>query len=181
MPKWTPKRESETVQLIRRTREYLDYVEEHYNNVQRAFLEVEAKLQHDKIIYDDFYYWALRDAVFHHDASKLSAEEFVQYRKKFYPCDFEEPTELGDAWEHHKQENAHHWENWTKHTRYLPDMWMVDCVHMVIDWMAMSYKFGGNAREWYDKNKSTMQLPEYGKRYIEEIFDAVYGPRQNER
>jgi len=150
---------------IKKMREYLDYIEEHYNNVQRAwgllrpalageyFLNKNQRLQLDHDIKN-------------HDISKLSAEEFCQYRESFFPTPFEKATVSQDvidenfdsAWEHHKRENNHHWEHWMN----------LDCdkagmlIHTFCDWYAMSMKFGGKPLDYYRKQREAGKaiLPE---------------------
>lgn len=104
-----------------------------------------------------------------HDLSKFSSDEFVQYRQKFFPIQGELPKELVDvefseAWEHHKEHNPHHHET----IRHFNDV-----VHMVIDWTAMSYKFGDTPREYYESNKSKIKLDEKYIAFMYELFDAL--------
>jgi len=104
-------------EYIQKTREYLDYLEEHFKNIERAFEEVVNALDGTPIIGDDFAYWnMLHNDVRYHDISKFSEEEFVAYRAKFYPVI--ETPELYNcfepAWENHKKENTRH----TLYSRY---------------------------------------------------------------
>ncbi len=161
------------LELVKKTREYTDYIEEHLNNVWKAFKEIEKKCQHMTVMTDDSRYWALRQSVEDHDISKFSTEEFVQYRDSFFPLDGEEKKPLGDAWEHHKKSNDHHWQNWTQYKGNHPHYQEICCTHMVIDWLAMSYKFNDTPRNYYEKNKDEIELPEWAVRYIYEIFDAL--------
>lgn len=55
-----------------------------------------------------------------------------------------------------------------------PYAWEVHCVHMVIDWMAMGYKFNDNAKIYYERNKDKIKLPEYAVVFIYEIFNRIY-------
>ena len=75
--------------------EYLDYIEEHYNNVQEAWKIINDKCQNKgfRFIYDDFVWHTIDSEVKAHDLSKLSPEEFTQYRQFFFPCDGEEKDE----------------------------------------------------------------------------------------
>lgn len=164
----------EALKYIQKTREYLDYVERHIKNVEKAWKEIQEKCKDMQIIYDD-YYWSILDTeVMLHDISKLSAEEFVQYRKAFYPVDEEDKKDSGmdAAWEHHKEHNPHHWENWTKNYSSTTRR-EINCTHMVIDWLAMSYEFGDTPREYYENNKEKIVLPENAVKYIYEIFNRL--------
>ena len=168
----------QALETIAKTREYLDYVERHINNVARAWEEVMAAMERGSypISYDDFRYNGLREEVARHDMSKLSADEFVQYRRCFYPTAAEKEKDprppLGDAWEHHKKENAHHWENWTAADKKVSSPYDLEihCTHMVIDWLAMSYEFGDTPRSYYEKNREKIELPEWAVKYITELF-----------
>ena len=164
---------NQTLEMITRTKEYLNYVEEHINNVGRAWRELQAKCKDMRFIYDDFHYNWIGSEVEGHDLSKLSEHEFVQYRRVFYPCSFEKKEKLSDAWEHHKKHNPHHWENWTEKDFYHPHEWEVHCVHMVIDWIAMGYNFGDTAQEYYESNKDKIKIPNYAVDFIYEIFSRL--------
>jgi len=166
--------EMKALETIGRTRDYLDYLEEHIQNVREAFGVVCDRCKDMQFISDDFLFWSLRDSVVAHDLSKLSAEELVEYREVFYPTSDEPKRKLGKAWEHHVANNLHHWDNWTEAPEHYPNEWTVHCAHMVIDWMAMGYKFDDTARSYYEKNKDKINLPENAITFIYEIFDRVY-------
>jgi hypothetical protein len=161
------------LEQINQTRKYLDYIEEHVLNVRSAWQEIQAKCKDMNIVYDDFYYKWIDEEVFRHDLSKLSEQEFVQYRKSFYPTDIESKYDMSEAWKHHKANNPHHWENWTKKDMSMPIEWAVHCTHMVIDWMAMGYKFGDTAQQYYEANKDKIELPDYAVDFIYEIFKRL--------
>lgn len=179
---------SEFLEKVKKTREYLDYIEEHYNNVQKAWEEVQSKCKDILFAVDRF--GMLDFAVEGHDLSKLDKEEFVHYREHFYPTEYETtqktfikdkpyyvPLQIdyfGDAWEHHKKVNTHHWENWTTDNSLSEEIKVLCCIHMVCDWMAMSYKFGGTAKAYYEKNKDKIDLPEWADILVNKIFDRVY-------
>ena len=50
---------------------------------------------------------------------------------------------------------------------------------MIIDWMAMSYKFEDTAQEYYEKNKDRINLPDYVEKFIYEIFSRIDSPKQD--
>ena len=174
------KLEMQALETIAKTREYLDYVEDHINNVSRAWEEVMAATQGNgdfPINYDDYRYHTLCGEVAAHDLSKLSPEEFVQYRLMFYPTEAEKkestPQGFDEAWKHHWKNNHHHWEKWTTTNYYGPYEEEIHCTHMVIDWLAMSYRFGDTPREYYEKNKDKIELPEWAVKYIYQLFDSL--------
>ena len=161
------------IEYIDKTREYLDYLQDHIINVSRAWIELTDKCKDMRFISDDYVYNSLCDEITDHDLSKLSAEEFVQYREAFFPVDGKDKKPLGDAWEHHRANNPHHWENWTAEKYINPYAWEVHCVHMVCDWMAMGYKFEDTAQEYYERNTDRIKLPGYAVAFIYEIFDRI--------
>ncbi len=151
---------------IDKTREYLNYLEEHLENVRRAFCDLSTVCDGMHWVGDDFSWHSLRAEVECHDLSKFSVEEFVQYRKSFYPVSEKERenSDLESAWKNHKQKNTHHHESVKSY---------IDVIHMVIDWTAMSYKFGGSAQQYYEENKNKITLELSLKNFMYEIFDKV--------
>ena len=153
---------------IDKIREYLDYVEEHLENVRLAFIELSNACEGMWWVSDDMSWHNLRMDVEWHDVSKLSQAELVPYSDEFYPTEHE-PMEWPDngfakAWEHHKRNNNHH------HESLKDDL---DVVHMVIDWTAMGYKFGDTAQSYYEANKDKIELADGQVELIYEIFDRV--------
>lgn len=170
---WLTPVEVTTLDLISQTRHYLDYLERHINNVNHAFEVIQKKCRNLPIISDGFAFEELKAEVLKHDWTKLGKEEFYEYRRHSFPVLGEASPEdnmmFGEAWGHHKKHNPHHWENWTEN----PGHQTRDCTHMVIDWLAMSYEFGDSPREYYEKNASRIDLPEWAVEYIYEIFELI--------
>jgi hypothetical protein len=170
----------QALEAVAKTRDYLDYVERHINNVAKAYDQITVAMERTggfPVIYDDYRWHALREEVQRHDLSKLSPEEFVQYRLMFYPTESEkkESAQRGfdEAWQHHWENNHHHWEKWAGtdyHNPYEPE---IHCTHMVIDWLAMSYEFGDTPRAYYEKNREKIELPGWAVDYINDLFDAL--------
>lgn len=162
---------------IQKTREYLDYIEKHLTNVNKAFEEV-SKSCHNLPVIADYDSWSsIRDDVFKHDLSKFSKEEFVQYREFFYPVENEETNskDMDEAWEHHKISNNHHWEtmlNDIDKDKY-PGTVEQRVVLMVIDWLAMSYEFGDTPRKYYEQNANKIKLPSKAKEFMLIVFDKL--------
>lgn len=170
------------IETINKTREYLNYLEEHYNNVQEAWKIIQNKCNGKgklfPFLYDDFKFYILDKMIKEHDISKLSQEEFIPYRKSFFATESEDKEAAGKgfekAWQHHKKENTHHWENWTNSNN--GDIYQeLDLIHNICDWMAMGIKFNDTAREFYKKNKDKIKIPEWAEKLMFEIFDCVYG------
>ncbi len=163
---------------IEKTREYLDYIETHVLNVQKAWAEIQEKCNDMFFIQDDSYYESIGMEVQKHDLSKLSEYELVGYRKFFYPTseesEFNSSYDISRAWEHHKESNRHHWENWTlAYARHEKKERCIHCVHMVIDWVAMGYHSKNTAQAYYEKNKQTINIPNDAIKLIYEIFERL--------
>lgn len=179
-------------ETISKTREYLNYIERHYDNVQKAFNEVTEKLSkvEGSLINDDAIYYLLKGEVENHDLSKLGVQEFVQYRRKFFSTKEElrnsDPEiikeDFNRAWEHHYLNNDHHWEyinsSWSSEGETLGNK--VRIIHMVIDWTAMGYEFGDNARLYYEANRDKIELLPSCRKYLNEVLDAVV-PKPKEK
>ena len=160
------KNQMKATEYIKATRDYLDYLEEHIENVRKAFCEVSDKCKGMWWVSDDYQWHTLRAEVIHHDLSKFSRQEFVQYRDSFYPVRNSDKvnSRMEDAWEHHKRKNSHHHETVS---------YYMDIVHMVIDRTAMGYKFGDTAQEYYEANKNKISLSEDHKKCMYEIFECL--------
>lgn len=169
------KTEMNAYSYIKSSREYLDYIEEHLINVAKAFSELsDACDGKEHWVGDDCSWHTILHDVKCHDLSKLSKEEFVQYRDNFFPTNSADKagSGFGSAWENHKQENHHHHETASDYH---------DLVHMVIDWIAMSYKFKDDPRKFYEKTKTIMGdniTPEFHN-FISQQFDHLENYRSN--
>lgn len=167
---------------IQKFREYLDYIEEHYNNVQEAWRMVQEKCPAEKFkwLQNREKSWIGID-VANHDSSKLSSAEFTQYRRKFFPCEGESMTgvdiEFKDAWEHHKTVNTHHWQNWTQAYKEYHPLAEMRLVSNLVDWIAMGIKSGSTAKEYYETAKDTIKFPEWAIKVMYEVFSYVYPER----
>lgn len=166
-----------TLDKIVKFKEYLDYVHRHVLNVHKAWKLIQDKCPRTTDFYfhcDDVEWHLINDDVIHHDASKLSAEEFTQYRQYFYPAEGEvkDDSLLDSAWEHHWRNNKHHWQNWT--VNHANDQYASAYVTMmVIDWVAMGFEFGDTAQDYYEKNKDKINLPQWAVDYMYRIFDQI--------
>ena len=166
---------------IEKIREYCDYIEEHLLNVARAW-DIVKRAYGQQL--DDWSYWSIDELIKSHDISKMSHAEFIPYQQKFFPVDGDPPedmslpegiiipSEFGPALAHHYDHNPHHWENWAS-KEWFPNEASIHLVCMVCDWMAMSMKFGGSIRQYYEENKQKIEIPDWAVVRIYEIFDAV--------
>jgi len=160
------------LEYIKRTREYLDYLEEHLVNIAKAFQEVSEACDGMAWVGDDYTWHNFRQEVCYHDISKFSEEEFVQYRAKFFPATIELYDCFDPAWDNHKKENPHHWES-IRYDAKRPGETETDIVHMIIDWTAMGYKFGDTAQEYYEANKSKIKIQEDFTPFMYEVFGRL--------
>ena len=158
--------EMKATEYIAKTREYLFYLEEHIENVRRAFIYISEMCKDMAWVCDDFFWHTMRHKVLFHDLSKFSKDEFVQYRDSFYPVNETDKANsgMGEAWKNHKEKNHHHHET-------VKDYF--DIVHMVIDWTAMGYKFGNTAQQYYEANKDKINLSDEHLKFMYEIFDHI--------
>ncbi|MES0340735.1 MAG: DUF5662 family protein [Candidatus Humimicrobiaceae bacterium] len=153
---------------------YNQYIIEHVTNVRLSWKMLQPKLI-DKYWLDDYYYHIINERVETHDISKLTDNEFNGYRQFFYPYKEEEPNKniLDKSWLHHIHKNDHHWEYWVicGVNNTAVDMPLECIFEMLLDWAAMSIKFGDTPRQFYDTNKGTMIFHENTSKYIESIID----------
>jgi len=153
------------LQEVDKLRRYLDYVERHLYNIASAWIEVQEKCFKTLSLYDDFRFFNMHYAIEQHDVSKLCAEEFTQYAAHFHSGKElkgdKERAAYEKAWDHHKRQNNHHWENWTvsPHLGYDPFYLGIVMAHMVVDWLAMSYEFNDTPREYYESHKDEIKIP----------------------
>lgn len=185
------------LQDIGKIREYCDYVEEHLLNIEAAWMTLREACQHMRFVYDDYVYHSIDHMVRMHDLSKMSAEEFIPYQRKFFPAEeykggvwVRKPEHIAEekaadkiafdaAWQHHQDENPHHWQNWARAEYSNPYEAECHCVCMVIDWMAMGLKFGDTAQQYYEANKSKIEMPEWAVTFIGEMFAALNEHKAN--
>lgn len=155
---------------IDKTREYLDYLEDHLNNIAKAFQEVSEACDGMAWVGDDFTWHTFRREVEYHDVSKFSKDEFTQYRGQFFSVDDElHDTQLlemnfDNAFENHKKLNHHHWQTTATEN---------DIVHMIIDWTAMGYKFGSTAEQYYKDNKNDIKIDKKLIPFMNEMFKRI--------
>ena len=116
----------EDPQVVTKRIEYINYIDEHIQNVNRAFSKLFGNVPEGFTIpgYDAVQtaeiIEILSTIVPHHDSSKFGDIEFDPYRRHFHPTDMEksageskEDTEAFDnAWHHHYTSNSHHPQFW---------------------------------------------------------------------
>lgn len=128
-----------------------------------------------------------------HDLSKLLPGEFIPYARYFYGREdtirrdktgYYKPTDTGDkafdfAWLLHQKRNKHHWQWWILPedeggVKVLP-MPEVYRKEMICDWKgagkAQGKKGPNECREWYQVNKTKMQLHPETRKWIEQKLE----------
>ena len=186
------------IENIETIRNYLDYVDEHLDNVRESWNRFKAMDQAaqtatggaDTFLVDDFLYWEIDNWVRSHDISKLSIEELVPYAEWFCGrygvkydmwddggCGYTQHEECRAAflaaWKHHKEHNPHHWETWTQRGNTYPNEQYVHCIGMVLDWMAMGITFGDTAEEYYENNRDKIKIPKWADELCLTIFKRL--------
>jgi hypothetical protein len=153
------------IELINKTRQYLDYLEEHLKNVEKAYTVVKSAC------FDLFNDWdGLYADISEHDLSKFSKEEFTDYRCFYFTAYFEsKPANIDEAW------NAHLNANGTHHPQsaFYDDTSRKSILHTVIDLTAMGYTFGATAQEYYQSHREEFPFTDMADFYINTIFQRL--------
>ena len=158
---------------------YLDYVNNHIKNVQKAWNEEVSLLDDDfiKLNKDE-----LASQIAAHDASKYEEDEFDAYRANYNPVNDQEKIDneanFQAAWYHHFQNNPHHWQHWIDEHGELKPIENLDdikraYIEMICDWQAMGYVFGDTAKQYYDQNKDTIKIYPELKEWFEGLLDQL--------
>lgn len=176
--------------VVEKKKEYMNYINEHINNVRKAY----QKLFIDNSAYvintwddPDEMKRAIEDAyqfIKVHDFSKFSEEEFEPYRMKYYPTDDDKAIDpevivknYQEAWKHHYKENDHHplfWCDEQGHPK--DDMSLVAILHMLCDWEAMGMKFNTGTYDWYynSAKEERDQMTENTKKIVEKLLEILF-------
>lgn len=161
---------------------YDNYIDEHKNNVERAF---EWLLNNN--ILEGFSTGVIEKArhqcLFSHDHSKYNEEEYNAYDAYFYGGNrsYEVVSEFNKAWLHHIHNNPHHWQYWilinddpdkAEVILDMPDEYIIE---MICDWWSFSWK-QNNLREifnWYDEHSPYMKLSDNTRHIVENILKNI--------
>lgn len=157
--------------------DYDEYLKNHIENVQNSFNWLIEKLPNLFKGYDADY---LGELISNHDVSKYYDDEYYAYCEYFYGERNEEVDEAFDeAWLHHQHYNPHHWQHWLLREDdgalkaiEMPKEYVFE---MISDWWAFSWKKGNlyEIFEWYDSNKSKMQLHDSTLKLVENILSQI--------
>lgn len=151
--------------------EYYNYIQEHIKNVREAF-ETYGNILCNKLEVSEV---DLGSNVDRHDLSKFSEEEFIGYRKRFYPIKGEFYIEdiFNKAWFHHIKKNPHHPEYWS----YADDdskiiittMEPIYIAEMLLDWSAMGKKFNDTPYKYWIEKGDTKPFNPVTRKLVNEI------------
>ncbi len=165
-------------QIKKKTKEYINYIREHQNNIKKAFEELKENYLIFQIGGNELMN-KLYERVLVHDESKYSKEEFEPYRKNFFPINQQEKENnkeaFDKAWEHHWKNNSHHWQyRQSKETFDINnENDVLDVLENILDWMAMGYKFNDRPYQYYEKNKNSIILNKKERKFLEDIINAI--------
>ncbi len=162
---------------------YERYLQEHIANVAEAWQYIQAKLNNEPFVVDDYLRLQISDLIDKHDASKYGEEEFDPYRRYFYPTpdDVDKDRIQRDydkAWIHHYTNNPHHWEYWALYDedkeretlRFVRDNYIVE---RICDWMAMSKQQHNGMLDWYKANKKDMVMIPDDETFLEMLLEKI--------
>jgi hypothetical protein len=141
-------------------------------------------VEHKKNVFIECWKMGLYYQAFVHDLSKFLPSEFIPYARFFYETDREKNYKRSDesnmnfqmGWLHHQKRNKHHWNYWISISRMndirpmpMPKKYVLE---MIADWKGMSRKFGGSAKEYYNKIKGEMILHPETVKLIEQYLEV---------
>ena len=154
-------------------REYRKYIEEHRQNVRKAFTEICMCPDLKWIVTYDLS-CKLFKRIENHDLSKYSEEEFNAYRKYHYPINYIEKCSVKEdfdkAWEHHWKTNDHHWQARQNMKEEMTEEIELACLENICDWLAMGYKFNDRPIQYYNKHKDEIILPKIQINFMERVM-----------
>lgn len=160
-------------------KKYKKYILQHKKNIIKAFYEMINCKDLEWILGDAKIIKAFWFRILEHDDSKYDEEEFIAYRKNFFPINEEEKINnienFKKAWQHHLEHNDHHWQHridW-KDCDFNINTELA-CLENIADWLAMGYHFHNRPFEYYEKHKKEITLPQRQKEFIEKcIYEGV--------
>lgn len=158
--------------IVQSRSNYKQYIIEHIENVKKAFSEYGERLC-DRL---EISYEELQENILNHDSSKFSKAEFDGYRQYFYTNPNEEKNQdlFDAAWLHHENANKHHPEYWVMrddHDTKALDMPPIYIAEMLLDWQAMSYKFGSTVKSYYESQGHKKTFSDKTRDIVEDLMD----------
>ena len=162
--------EENNIELNNKREEYTRYIGEHRVLVKKA-LQQFLKIKNIQLSEEEIK--TLSEEIANHDLSKYGEEEFESYRKHFFPCSFENKKESDEefriAVQHHYSVNNHH----PQHPSRRTGLNKIACIHNILDWIAMSYKFNDNIWDFYSRSKISEKINPIEREYIEDLLGKL--------
>lgn len=157
--------------------EYANYILEHVNNVMKAF-HTYGELLCNELNVD---YQEIENQIEYHDDSKCDKEEFDIYRAKFHPEPGEEPIsdfEFNKAWLHHIHNNPHHPQYWVYYDEDTNNVTVYDMddkyiIEMLLDWIAMGYKFNDTCYNYYESKGKNKLFADKTRTKVEYLLSKI--------
>ena len=157
-------------------KEYFQHYFKHTYFVVLAWKQIQDILIENHIISENEFN-QINQLVIWHDNSKISADEWVPYARKFHPMGNQDSdkvsAEFKKAVEHHKNNNLHHFESLKNYKG--PD-WRIYIIEMVCDYIAMGWEFGVYIFEYYEQNREKIDLRPEQKEYLEQVLNLLRNP-----
>ncbi len=156
---------------------YFEYYANHTYGVVLAWQDIRDILIDNNLI-NEVEFNHINNLIIWHDNSKISKEEFEAYALKYFPVEFKD-TEFEQekienayktAWQHHKDNNLHHWQT-LKDYKGLD--WKCYIVDAVCDWIAMGWATGNLVNDYYEKNKGKIILPIEYRAFLEKVLGLI--------
>lgn len=162
------------IKIKEKEREYKKYISHHRELVNKAFYDLIMCPNMQWMYWTEDYCVDLKKMIDKHDLSKYNAEEFNAYRRYYHPIDTDEKQaakeDFKKAWEHHWKNNRHHWEARQNDSEVMTTKIQMECLENVIDWMATGYLFHNTPKEYYNKHKNEIKLPDIQRKFIEKVI-----------
>ena len=165
---------------------YDEYLEDHIENVKKAFNWMIDQGVLDFLDLDDDEIEKYSKVIYNHDNTKCWADEYEAYDRHFYPDEYEDNPpfsqrveEYHRAWLEHIHRNPHHWQHWVLINDNgsftvlpMPEVYVIE---MICDWWSFSWK-NGNLYEifdWVDENSPRVLLANETIRLVEKILNRI--------
>lgn len=165
---------------------YDEYLEDHIENVKKAFNWMIDQGVLDFLDLNDDKIEKYLKVVYDHDHTKCWADEYEAYDRYFYPDEYEDNPpfsqrveEYHRAWLEHIHRNPHHWQHWVlindngSFTALpMPEVYVIE---MICDWWSFSWKKGNlyEIFDWVDENSPRILLANETIRLVEKILNRI--------
>ena len=165
---------------------YDEYLEDHIENVKKAFNWMIDQGVLDFLDLNDDEIMKYLKVIYNHDNTKYWADEYEAYDRYFYPDEYEDNPpfsqrveEYHRAWLEHIHRNPHHWQHWVLINDNgfftvlpMPEVYIIE---MICDWWSFSWKKGNlyEIFDWIDENSPHILLDNETTRLVEKILNRI--------